>query len=447
MKHGVRIFGTALGALLAMAALAVTAASASEFKAGAYPVDVHGTQLGQNTITLTSDSGATVKCTTTTTSGSLSAAGSTLQLHPTYSGCSAFGFGSASVNTEGCDYAFHLTGPASGGRFDGEASILCTEGSAIRITAGNCEVTIGAQKGLSTMGFRNMPGPQEHITAVWSVSGLSYTVDKDGFLCPLSGTGAKSGGDIAGLETITGESEGSPTDLTVEGSEEHEEETAAAAKANEEAEEEKAEAGEAASGETLTGMGAGSPLTAAGYPVDLSAAQDGEDPLMLGAGEETLAECSTVIASGTLSGASSTITLHPEFAGCVSLGSSGATVEADGCDLRLHVWSTTGGGPAYETTMDVICEIGRWITITAGTCEVEIHSQWGLGVGEAVNVEGSPETVSGEFEVGELAYEVNGTGLFCPLGELGEFTDGTLAGTVELSGSAEEEAVPIALEM
>jgi len=123
--------------------------------------------------------------------GSYTEASTTLTITPTYTSCRAFGFVSATINLNGCDYVFHG---------NGEVDLACPAGKAILIAAGNCEATIGAQSGLKSISLKNNGN---HIDAQASIKGIKYTVTKDGFLCPFAGTGEKTGGEYIQNEAVT----------------------------------------------------------------------------------------------------------------------------------------------------------------------------------------------------------------------------------------------------
>ena len=58
------------------------------------------------------------------------------------------------------------------------------------VTAGTCEITIGEQGELNKVDLANSGNG---VSAQATVTGIAYTVTKDGFGCPFGGTGAKTG--------------------------------------------------------------------------------------------------------------------------------------------------------------------------------------------------------------------------------------------------------------
>jgi hypothetical protein len=165
-----------LAAAFVLVGLALPAYSSAQFTASSYPATFSGTSSGQRLVL----EAGTVEC-QTKFEGTLAAASTTVTITPTYTSCKAFGFSSATVSMNGCNYVFH-----SGGTWD----IVCSF-SSITITASTCEAQISSQSGLAPLSLANGSG------GLWmgpETKGLAYSVTKDGFLCPFNGTGAKIGG-------------------------------------------------------------------------------------------------------------------------------------------------------------------------------------------------------------------------------------------------------------
>jgi len=179
----------ALGlAVLPVVALAAGApgAQAINFEASSYPATVTGSNT-KGSETLTTEAGA-VQC-SSHFEGTLSAASSTLTITPKYSECTAFGFLSATVTTEGCTYVFHATEEVSAGVFNSHADVSCPEGKSIKIAAATCKAEVKAQTGLTTVKSTNSGSS---VTVQPNVTGIAMTVTQDGFGCPFAGTGAKT---------------------------------------------------------------------------------------------------------------------------------------------------------------------------------------------------------------------------------------------------------------
>jgi hypothetical protein len=166
-----------------------------------------GEQVGENALQLTdhliSGQPASVKCTTAKFTGTepVIAVEGELQVHPVFEGCTAFG-SAATITTTNCDYLLTI-GAATAGGWHVTTDVVCSAGSAIKIVAGNCEVTIGSQVGLTTSEVENS-GTEENMDMLLhtNIGGIHYTVAKDGTGCPLSGTGNFSQGDYTGTTTV-----------------------------------------------------------------------------------------------------------------------------------------------------------------------------------------------------------------------------------------------------
>lgn len=187
MIRNFKVLGLALVAVLAMSAVVASAASA-QFTADSYPKTVTAvSELGNDVFKIDN---ASVEC-KGHFEGTASEASTTLTVTPVYSNCKAFGFASATVVMNGCDYVFHS---------NGEVDLECPAGNSIVISAGNCEVDVGTQTGLKTVGLANNGS---HVDVKADVGGITGTVTKDGFLCPLSGTGVKTGGTYKQGSAVT----------------------------------------------------------------------------------------------------------------------------------------------------------------------------------------------------------------------------------------------------
>lgn len=194
-----KMLGVAMVAVLAMA-VAASAASAAEFHIeganpeGTYTIKAH--QVSEENHVFTIEGGLTTKCKTATFTGSqVGTAATTLEVHPTYGGCTAFGL-SATIETHSCNYKFEQ--PTGSGPFTGKVDIVNCGTQPIQITAGTCEVTVGNQGPLSQVTYENLARTPKEVLVKAEVSGIKYTKVKDGFLCPLNGTGTLEGGTYAG---------------------------------------------------------------------------------------------------------------------------------------------------------------------------------------------------------------------------------------------------------
>jgi hypothetical protein len=189
-----RALGLALLAVTAFAALSAQAAQAvPQFTAAKYPatIDATGTGIGEKFVT----EAGNVECETSHFTGSLAAASSTLTVTPTYTTCKAFGFVNATVNTEECHYTFHATEQVSSHEHRAHVTVSCPAGQSIKITASTCAAEVKGGQSLTTVDLTSTTTPTpDDVDVRPTVTGIAYTVTNDGFLCPFSGTGAKTGG-------------------------------------------------------------------------------------------------------------------------------------------------------------------------------------------------------------------------------------------------------------
>jgi len=195
MIRNLKSLGLALVAVLAMSAVVASAAQAvPQFTASSYPVTATGSNTKGNE-TFTTEAG-TVQCDShflvENTGGNhegIPGATSTVTATASYSNCTAFGFLNATVNMEGCDYVFHATEQVAAGVYRHHVDVVCPAGQSIKITAATCKAEVKAQTGLTTVTTTNL---ETGVTVQPNV-GVSITVTQDGFGCPFSGTGVKTG--------------------------------------------------------------------------------------------------------------------------------------------------------------------------------------------------------------------------------------------------------------
>jgi hypothetical protein len=185
------------------ASTALGTATSDLFTGQTYPVTVHGVETHGNTTIVTEAGTATCEH---TVHGELSVASQTLTLKPTFTNCTAFGFASATVAVEGCDYLYHVTTKLAADKYQAHMDIVCPAGKSIKITTGTCKMEIKGQTGLTTVDFDDMttmPESGNDVTLTDTVTGVAYTVTEDGFLCPFAGTGAKVNGEFKSHQPLT----------------------------------------------------------------------------------------------------------------------------------------------------------------------------------------------------------------------------------------------------
>ena len=204
------LFVLALAALSLTSAFATSAQGANEFIAGKYPATIHGT--GNVGVFKWQAFGGSVEC-KNTFDGTLTEPSTTLKLAFTSTECKAFGFLEATVTNEGCELLMHGTEFVKAGEYKAHLDFVCPAGKSLKVVAGTCEVQYKEQTGMTTVQLINDKGSSEDVTFDPEVTGVKYTVLKDGFACPLSGTGEKTDGEI----TASDEEGGQGVTLTAEG--------------------------------------------------------------------------------------------------------------------------------------------------------------------------------------------------------------------------------------
>jgi len=181
--------------------------------AESYPATFHGTnEAGKEKF---STEAGSIEC-----ASSFHGESTTGLLHPTYTSCKAFGL-AATVKTEGCDYQINVKEEVAADEFSALTDVVCGAGSAIKVTVATCEVEVASQSGLGTVKLKNdtAASPKKDITVTPEISGLTYTVTKDGFLCPFAGTGKRTNGTYTSSNplTVTGQNlVGTKIDIAVE---------------------------------------------------------------------------------------------------------------------------------------------------------------------------------------------------------------------------------------
>jgi hypothetical protein len=194
--------------------------SGCAFEAESYPVTLDGGDASGGE-TFTTEAG-TMKCKSSfhgeVTEAEQLESFATVEVHPTYTGCTASGI-SATVTTSSesgkCDYLLHVTETVSADEHGAKTDIVCTGGFKMKAVFATCEIEIGPQTGLKSLRIVNDTSatPKKDVTLHPELTAFSYTVTKDGFLCPYSGTGSRTDGKYIneGQVTITGQSPSSPS--------------------------------------------------------------------------------------------------------------------------------------------------------------------------------------------------------------------------------------------
>ncbi|HEX5712251.1 MAG TPA: hypothetical protein VFX85_02935, partial [Solirubrobacterales bacterium] len=256
-----------------------------------------------------------------------------------YEGCT-LGGAAATIDMNGCDYMLNITKVP----FEGGLEILCEAGEEITITAGGkCTIHIPPQAAAGSVAYSNLGSglTRELKIDFGGIQKLSY-----------SQTAGAEEGKCSTLSTDTGKFTGTAT-VTAETDDLNAFHVGLWAASSE--------------GSVNFHLEGPSRTTA-----KLTGAQEGATNVLdLQFGE---LKCTTAKFTATTEAATyTTFTASPTYEGCTLAGTA-ATVDVNGCKYLLHL-SGASSGP-----LDVTCEAGKEITITAGTrCTVHIPPQTGLG--------------------------------------------------------------------
>jgi hypothetical protein len=202
---------------VAMSVVAASAAQANQFStAGNVTASIEADQSTTHKFTV---DGSSVTCTTAhfATSGEISSPAKEVTVHPTYEGCTAFGFIGATVTTTGCNYTLVVgTKIEENKKYNGSIKFSCETGKKIIISAGGvCEATVSGPQTFSGITYTNESGK---VTVGANVSGIKTVKTKDGFGCPFSGTGETTG-TYSGSTLASGKHGTEAVNIQVEGSE------------------------------------------------------------------------------------------------------------------------------------------------------------------------------------------------------------------------------------
>lgn len=183
---------------IAMLASLATApgASASEFHASSGPVSLTGEQLTAHKISVT---GSSITCTTAKMTGTAwSKTQHAVNLYPQYSGCTAFGFVGATINSVGCYFEFDAD---FGIDFWG-----CSNG-AMTITAssafGKCVLEIPVFLGWNGTSYANEgSSPNRKVIVTFNATNLHMRVTTSTGICPVA-AGTHTNGTYTGTSVVT----------------------------------------------------------------------------------------------------------------------------------------------------------------------------------------------------------------------------------------------------
>ncbi len=200
MTREFKTLGLCLVAVFAMSAVAATAAQAEKFTSANYPAAVPGEQVGALPLEF-EVTNAGVECGTATFSGTLAAASETLTITPNYQNCLVGGAIPATVDLNGCDYLFHVTGVKTVG-----ADVECpttaggvTDKIVITVPATGCEIQVPEQMGLKKLTVKNEAAGDMLITL--AITNIQYSQNAK---CP-GGVQSEKTGAYSGQITLKGD--------------------------------------------------------------------------------------------------------------------------------------------------------------------------------------------------------------------------------------------------
>jgi hypothetical protein len=197
MIRNFKALGLALIAVFAMSAVVASAASAAEFKSEAATTFIQGKQSTENVFTVNS---RTVKCTGAEFTGKQEGT-SVVNLngiHPTYTGCTAFGLEST-VTTTGCNYDFTASSATAGA-----VKVNCEAGKNIVVNAaGVCIVEIGTQTPAGGVDYTNQGSGTSRSVLVTSTA-KEITATVTGPLLTCGTNGVRTNGTYTGTVSTKG---------------------------------------------------------------------------------------------------------------------------------------------------------------------------------------------------------------------------------------------------
>jgi hypothetical protein len=162
------------------------------------PASVSGEQVAGASVTFVLD-GQKLICTSFTYAGTLSTeAPETLTLAPTVKECK-LGAVAATVELKECKFVLHGGEEVAEAEFSGTEDLSCPGSQVIKVSAGTCVAEIGTQNALAKVKYKSELSETEPSTfkTTDEVTGLKYKTT-DGFLCPFTGSGEKTNGEITG---------------------------------------------------------------------------------------------------------------------------------------------------------------------------------------------------------------------------------------------------------
>jgi len=104
-----------------------------------------------------------------------------------------------------CDYTFTTPTTVEAPHiWTAKVKVVCTNAlEPIKINGGNCEVQVGEQEPEGHVIITTTTTGNKHLDFRATFTNVTYNVTKDGFLCPFSSTGHKTGGEAGQHKEVT----------------------------------------------------------------------------------------------------------------------------------------------------------------------------------------------------------------------------------------------------
>jgi hypothetical protein len=174
MRGKSKVFGSALAAILVLCATLAGAAQAEQsYHASGAPTTLSGSQVATTKIHIPGS--GTIECTGVNLTGTLASSTSSLiEVHPSFSGCVAFGFATVHVTTTGCNFLFGT--PVKN---QANMAISCTGTNKITVTptffgASVCSVEFGTQQPAGSVDLANNAGKTDFLITA-TLSKIAHT--------------------------------------------------------------------------------------------------------------------------------------------------------------------------------------------------------------------------------------------------------------------------------
>ncbi|MET0559549.1 MAG: hypothetical protein ABW065_12915 [Solirubrobacterales bacterium] len=197
IRKSLSILGIAILGSLAASGSAV----AAQFKAAVAPVNYIGTTPVATPVVFSTSAG-TATCAITEFRGSNNAANATAEMPISFGAgnCVNFSENFKSILSNGCSFKFTIGALIS----EGTIEVVCAMGKSIEIQKKECTVSIGAQKPLGNVSYKNSVANGKKIfEPTFEIkNGLNYTVA--GAKCGTA-EGLYTNGGITGTSRIAGE--------------------------------------------------------------------------------------------------------------------------------------------------------------------------------------------------------------------------------------------------